>query len=476
MSSIKLNGNKSECTYKNKGIFLESRRNCFKDLVKMVDPDHDYNTRSSVKNFLIQPNCQTSLDLDKVKEIEKSYMEQPETWEFRKNIVVGIINGKKYIVDGQHRLNAFRNLWIKHKKNTYQNSNWGKKGDFVIIYYYKLESKKQLEALFKEINKDSIKNQNWIENIPDWKKHNIDLFLDSLKNHLYSKNNDNKTEKYGAPFFAKNKTKNGKLKTILELRDQLIKLDFFKNNGDPKFCLEKLKEYNDIFYEKNSNGYEHFTYVDKEMVSINKKFIVGVKNTNFLDLVLKMEQAKSEDEKNVIIATFKTKHDIKKLVGRKKKIASLIKRKIWYEQYGKEASMIQTCPCCKKNLIEFGTANTHAGHILSEKNGGETTSTNLIPICSTCNGSNEMGILNWDEYLFEKYEIDTLIEREKDAKKTNKSLLVTKKIRELVENYSKSKKENQVEENQVEENQVEENQVEEVNISNHSWSTWNKTN
>ena len=439
-----MNGNKSECTYKNTGIFLESRRNYFKDLVKMVDPNHDYNTRSSIKNFLIQPNCQTSLDLDKVNEIEKSYIAQPETWEFRKNIVVGIINKKKYIVDGQHRINAFRNLWIKYKKNIYQNSNWGNKGDFVIIYYYKLNSKEQLEDLFEQINKDSVKNQNWIQNVPNWEKHNIDLFLDSLKNDLYQITMDNRTKKYGAPFFAKNKTKNGKLKTILELRDQLLELNFFKNNKDPNSCLKKLKEYNNIFYEKNSNCYEHFTYVDKEMESINNKFIIGIKNTNFMEMVKQIENAKSEDEVNTLISIFKTKHDIKKSSGRKKKkIASLIKRKIWYEQYGEKASMNQICPCCKKNSIEFGTSNTHAGHILSEKNGGETTSTNLIPICSTCNGSNEMGILNWDEYLLEKYGIDTLIERNNDAKKINKSLLVTQKCRKLVENYLKSKNQNQ---------------------------------
>ena len=116
--------------------------------------------------------------------------------------------------------------------------------------------------------------------------------------------------------------------------------------------------------------------------------------------------------------------------------------------------MVQTCPCCKKNSIEFGTSNTHAGHILSEKNGGETTSTNLIPICSTCNGSNEMGILNWDEYLLEKYGIDTLIERNNDAKKINKSLLVTQKCKKLVENYLKSKIEN------------------ESNSQNNSWTSW----
>lgn len=444
MSSIKLNGNKSECTFKNTGIFLESRRNYFKDLLKMVDPNHDYNTRSSIKNFLIQPNCQTSLDLDKVNEIENSYIDQPETWEFRKNIVVGIINGKKYIVDGQHRINAFRNLWIKYKNNTYQNSNWGNKGDFVVIFYYKLQSKEQLEALFEQINKDSVKNQNWIQNVPDWEKHNIDLFLDSLKNDLYHITMDNRTKKYGAPFFAKNKTKNGKLKTILELRDQLLELNFFKNNKDPNSCLKKLKEYNNIFFEKNSNCYEHFTYVDKEMESISNKFIAGIKNTNFLDMVKQIENAKSEDEVNTVISIFKTKHEIKKSSGRKKKkIASLIKRKIWKEQYGEEASMVQICPCCKKNSIEFGTSNTHAGHILSEKNGGDTTSSNLIPICSTCNGSNEMGILNWDEYLLEKYGIDTLIERNNEAKKINKSLLVTQKCRKLVENYLESKNQNQ---------------------------------
>ena len=50
--------------------------------------------------------------------------------------------------------------------------------------------------------------------------------------------------------------------------------------------------------------------VDKEMESISNKFIAGIKNTNFMEMVKQIENVKSEDEVNTVISIFKTKHEI----------------------------------------------------------------------------------------------------------------------------------------------------------------------
>lgn len=43
----------------------------------------------------------------------------------------------------------------------------------------------------------------------------------------------------------------------------------------------------------------------------------------------------------------------------------------------------------------------HAGHIVSEANGGEVTVENIRPICAACNLS--MGQRNMDEFIFKYY-------------------------------------------------------------------------
>ena len=52
----------------------------------------------------------------------------------------------------------------------------------------------------------------------------------------------------------------------------------------------------------------------------------------------------------------------------------------------------------------------HCGHVISEKNGGETNIGNLRPICGSCN--NSMGSMNWTtwENSTKNNEMNTCIE------------------------------------------------------------------
>lgn len=87
-------------------------------------------------------------------------------------------------------------------------------------------------------------------------------------------------------------------------------------------------------------------------------------------------------------------------VRKKKKISPHIRFNVWKTYIGNKIE--STCFCCNINRITpFTYCNTfHAGHIISECNGGQITIGNLLPICSDCNSS--MGIINWDEYI-DKY-------------------------------------------------------------------------
>lgn len=61
-------------------------------------------------------------------------------------------------------------------------------------------------------------------------------------------------------------------------------------------------------------------------------------------------------------------------------ISKIQKIKLWDECF---SAMRVMCPICNYNLIEKD--NYHAGHIIAESKGGNSTNDNLLPICAKCN-------------------------------------------------------------------------------------------
>ena len=75
--------------------------------------------------------------------------------------------------------------------------------------------------------------------------------------------------------------------------------------------------------------------------------------------------------------------------------------KIVPKYIGKELGIFN-CLCC--NESEISKSEFHAGHYISEVNGGKTNKENLRPICAGCNLS--MGKKNMDEYMNQYYKIE----------------------------------------------------------------------
>ena len=94
-----------------------------------------------------------------------------------------------------------------------------------------------------------------------------------------------------------------------------------------------------------------------------------------------------ETNTNTIVKPIQVKY-------KKKHIPSTLKRMVWDEYIGANIGNTK-CMCCKTQdirQIEFT-----CGHIIAEKEGGETNLKNLRPICSKCNLS--MGIVNMTEFM-----------------------------------------------------------------------------
>jgi hypothetical protein len=83
----------------------------------------------------------------------------------------------------------------------------------------------------------------------------------------------------------------------------------------------------------------------------------------------------------------------KKVSTKKKRISVTLKRLVWNKAFGEEIGSAK-CVCC--NLTTISQLNFHAGHIVSEANGGNTILDNLVPICQSCNSS--MGITNLEYF------------------------------------------------------------------------------
>jgi 5-methylcytosine-specific restriction endonuclease McrA len=111
-------------------------------------------------------------------------------------------------------------------------------------------------------------------------------------------------------------------------------------------------------------------------------------------IFMAQERAKQEQIKEPIIkADTPTKKRVKK-----EKIPATLKNIVWHKYF--ETSLTGLCQCCKVENIS--KAIFDAGHIISEKNGGQVVLENLKPICKLCNSS--MGKTNMDEFM-KKYGI-----------------------------------------------------------------------
>src|SRR5581483_10451663 len=84
----------------------------------------------------------------------------------------------------------------------------------------------------------------------------------------------------------------------------------------------------------------------------------------------------------------------RKYYGYKKvKIPAALRNSVWNTYIGVDKKL-GFCCCCEHTQID--AFNFACGHVIAEKNGGETNLQNLRPICTSCNSS--MGKQNMEEF------------------------------------------------------------------------------
>ena len=311
------------------------------------------------------PPCQGSLNDEKVKEMVNEYRKSPINFLYKDTIIIGVLNEKAYLMDGQHRIEMAKRL-VDQYSNTDKNIV---EGTFRFCYRI-VNNENELRSLFNSVNQDSIKNSFYLDQ-DNFTQIKMDEFTSYLNKH------------YRSHFAKQRVTDNQRCQyTLAEFRDQLQLINFFNNNKSVLELLDNLRQLNEkylAFYKTNINNNPSIFY-KKDFDQINKKIVFTLVRNNFLEWM--------NDTENIEFC-----HKYK---GHKTSINRQLRLKCWDNRY---STTKQSCPIpnCGFIMEKQVTKFWEAGHIISEKNGGQCVLDNLRPICKPCNGS--MGPTNWEDYI-----------------------------------------------------------------------------
>lgn len=307
--------------------------------------------RNLYTTSFLRPIFQTDIDEIKVEQMVESYLRNPDYFIFKNKITTAVINEKIYLIDGQHRYEMIKQLYIHHDID-----------DLLYICYFNVNSDEEMRKLFFEINMDSYKNQHYIS-------------LDEFKLNNYDKCKTHLEKEYGR-FFSKKKNTNSYIYTISEFLEKLTENNYFDNNDFENFqnnlikknkSFHKLICYQDYFIENKDDFYKD------EHDIIKQRIIISLKNNNFIDYFLNDE----------VIPDHKFKY-------KKQKIQPKLRIEVWKKEFGNNDE--GCCPLCSC-LINISKNGFHCSHIISERNGGKLELKNLRPLCERCNL--KMGKNNW---------------------------------------------------------------------------------
>lgn len=326
-----------------------------------------------------KPHYQGALIEKKCNEMVEEYLKNPTLLRLKNKIIIGCLHNNWYIVDGQHRLEMALMLYnnSKHCIN-----------DNLVFCWKECKDDEELKELFCSLNKDSVKNKFYMDT-NDYKE----MIIIDFKN---------KMKKYRKDFFNRRKCETSRIYCIEEFMEKLISGNYFElpqcktGSTSYDFLMKKNKEFYEICNYKINFQLNPGLFLNSEIKKAQEsEFIVSLKNNNFIDWVLNPHE----------------NQPYHKYIVKKKNISKSLRNRVWIKEFNNDTDKAK-CPIHYCNtILERNTKNGwHCGHVISEKNGGETNIGNLRPICGSCN--NSMGSMNWNtwENSTKNNEMNTCIE------------------------------------------------------------------
>ena len=303
---------------------------------------------------------------DQIEEYKKNGM-----FSILQSITCGDLNNKRYILDGQHRIAAFKHL---------HNLNYPLDQNIPLIIYH-TNSLEELKYYYKRINKHHPINP--LEISDTWFKYGKQ-FCVWLKNQFgeYIKNT--------------NKTCNCPNINLREVMIYIKKRNVFQRLNDIMLDDDLLHVFqrsilsiND-YLKQNVEVLRKLQFTSDFKRKIEKCYTKNEDNPCFLGIWRQFEW--------IEIAIYLIKHNVKvndinlSLFSNERiKIPKTVRNDVWKKRNGNV--MEGVCFVCNNSLI---FDNMECGHIVPHVCYGQITVDNLEPICKTCN--RDMGIMNLNEY------------------------------------------------------------------------------
>ena len=217
------------------------------------------------------------------------------------------------------------------------------KAEYIIVQFIKVKTYDELKDLFYEINQNTPLPINWLE-LP---------------------------------------TKDKIIHKLLMKKFKSIWNNVLSDANKPRIPQVKKKEFEEILILNPQIKINHIISLNNKLKSIivdkskyeKKNFYLSISDN------LKGDLLKIINKQEIFI--------VKKY--KKQSIGAILRREVWRKEFGIKVGEAE-CPyiICRNKINTF---DFECGHIISERNGGNTDINNLRPICKQCNCS--MGSKNW---------------------------------------------------------------------------------
>jgi len=316
---------------------------------------------------IIKPDMQRIIDKNKLIDIVKFQLEYNKKYKhfnFSASgpINIHIWNNKKFIIDGQHRMRALEILYKEHSHDIK-----------VYVNMVSVNTIEEIEFNYNMINKntplpDFSNFENIDKNIPETV---ASKFQDKYPS-IWSKNERARRPRMWFNYFQESLAFICKELTINH-SDELYKLVFEYNKNLESWDVDAFKVTESVFKTAKDKGI-------------------------YLGLLSHQNEDYGYEWARKIVELKSGRIIKKSSTSSKKRVPKKLKTDTWNKYIGRKHGEA-LCICCRADCI--GQSNFHAGHIISEFNGGKITVDNILPICAGCNSS--MGTKNMDSFIKEHY-------------------------------------------------------------------------
>jgi len=318
---------------------------------------------------ILTPELQRETNIEVINEIiehQMSFFNKTKSFCFIGELTLITQDGIYYIIDGQHRYEAMKKIY--NKCPFYK----------ISINLIKPDYNLTIENAFQLLNKS--------KPVPEYVIENTTNILKKVKIDHFKKLFQSKYKVY--------------ISKSEHPRKPNINIDMLLNKINKSYLIncEIIVDGNDIFEYMEYVNVIYWKYLDTKY---NEKCIEKVDKVDKVDkhvlyICNDIENDIWLNNKNWIDEYHENKNKInnnEQILNKRKKISQKERKIVWEKDFKDKEKGI----CKVRNKVEININTFHCGHIVSHKNGGETTFENLKPICVICN--NKMGSMNLYEYM-----------------------------------------------------------------------------